>query len=320
MNESTEVVDASDHPLATQKFVCPSEPMNRVCSSLRGAIEFNMPSLVIAGERRFGKTTTVRFIAANPVLALDKFYPTVLHRCRTLDNRATEAIFHTQLLHSLRHPMATSGTSESKFKRLINKLDDIASTHKHKRLLFCIDEAHRLNFREYNWLISLHNEVEERDVKITYALTGQPELANRRDEYLHEDLTQITGRFMAQHITFSGLLSEDEVRYSATQMDETLIWPANAHCYSEFFAPAAYRAGWRYADHSKAIWDAFSVHSKSRTESVGISMQSFVGITGYLFRAKTKVAGGFKRFSKDDIKEAVEYIAYLESRIPTERD
>lgn len=312
MDDYIDQLSDEDHPLATQQFICPSHPMNRVCSSLKGAIKFNVPSLVISGERRYGKTTTVEFIAANTQLALANQYPTFFHRCRTPEPRMSESIFHSQLLQSCRHPMASTGTAEKKFERLLNKLFDLASTHRHRRIIIFFDEANRLTFREYNWLISIHNELEARGVKIVYVLTGQPELADRRSELLHEGATQITGRFMAQHISFSGLMSDEEVEYSAGQMDEALFWPDNGKCYSAFFAPKAYEMGWRYAEHATEIWDAFVTHSGARTKELGISMQSFVGVSGYLFRQKAGKKG-FRRFSANDIAEAVEFIAYLEA-------
>lgn len=311
-------LDDDDHPLARGAFTCPSKPMERVCATLKGALKFNFPSIVFSGERRLGKTWCCQFISRNPRRALGRAYPILMHRCRSPDRRLLESAFHNHLLTSFGSKLIT-GTPENRYRRLLHLIIDKAASHRHRKIVMILDEAHRLTAREYEWLITIHNDV-EKYAKIIYLLAGQPELANRRSEYQAEGAKQITGRFMAEGLEYTGLTNWKEVQYSAAQFDTELVWPRRSGIsYSEYYAGEAFRAKWRYASHAKAIWNAFE-KVRPDVATIGISMQSFVGVTGYLFRAKAAQRPDFKGFSTDDIEEAIAFIAYLEAQERAEEE
>lgn len=312
----TLVVDRGSHPLATDQFVCVSEPMRRVFKELKIALKFNLPGVAVAGPPRYGKTYCAAYILTNTVDALGEQIPVLMHLCEAPSRQRSEGSFRSQLLRSYGHSLP-AGSPLKKLERLVTLLIEKASHDPRRRILLVFDEANRLSYVEFDWLITIHNELVKDGVSPFYLFIGQTQLASRREEFGHETANQIIGRFLSITVAFSGLASTDEIQRCARQFDSELFWPKNTKIsYSEYYCPDAFRNGWRYESHAETIWVEFT-KNRPANETLGIAMQSFVAVTGFLLRKVARRAN-FTGFTAEDVSLAIASVAYLE-KLPSAR-
>jgi hypothetical protein len=134
------------------------------------------------------------------------------------------------------------------------------------RLTLLGDEMQRLSQVEYTWLIDLTNDLQEQGVRVTSVFFGQPELRSIRQVLMHTHRGDILGRFLARIYPFHGIRSALELHEIMNAYDEPehFSFPAGSGwCFTRFFLPRAYAAGWRLASCSTDCWEQFPQPSRA---------------------------------------------------------
>jgi hypothetical protein len=127
-------------------------------------------------------------------------------------------------------------------------------------ILFC-DEAQRYDENEYEWLRDVHDALDRLQIKLFTFLVGQQDLLSIKTNLQRAKQTQIGARLMVEELAFSGVRSAQEVATCLNGYDETSFPRGSGWSFTRFFLPQAVEAGYRLADDSQALWNAFeSLH------------------------------------------------------------
>src|ERR1051326_3914776 len=186
-------VAPGSHPVETTQYVIPTPPIQSLNLTVTHWINNRVPGAVIYNRPRTGKTRAIRFL--NQLLP-ETFGPhlqIINILCREY-RIASEGTFFEDLLRASGHTMWSSGKTSAKRHRLNQYLSERVQRSNQNRLVFFLDEAQKLHEPQYNWLIDLYNELDQRDVAPIILLVGQDDLLNQCNTFQQTQKTQILDR------------------------------------------------------------------------------------------------------------------------------
>lgn len=263
------------HPLTLQKYIIATPSIDEFYGRVRRCIRLRTPGAIIFSHPRFGKTYATRYISN--VLREDfgkvPVYSFLCHK----KGKHSESAFFSNLLVAVNHDTPQTGTIAAKRSRLINKIKERVDASLQNLVVFFADEAQRLSVIEYEWLRDVHDELDNRGIRMVTFLVGQHELINQKNALREAKQTQIVARFMIDEVQFRGLLSVDDM---VTCLDgyDTSVYPHKSDwSFTRFFYPQAHASGFRLSNQARFIWDAFvEAHEEARLGfRVEIPMQYF---------------------------------------------
>ena len=121
--------------------------------------------------------------------------------------------------------MHLDGTAAQRRDRLTESVVRMVRRSGQHRFVLLIDQAHRLHQIQYEWLIDLHDEINEAGVDFYVFLIGQRELSAICDELRRSGKTQIIGRFMVDRVEYFGIRTERELQECLACYDERTAFP-----------------------------------------------------------------------------------------------
>jgi len=300
-------VENGAHPIETGRYIIPTPAIDLLREALVGWIENRAPGGCVDSPPRTGKTRAIRFTRS---LLRERFgsIPIFTMLCRGL-KAASEKNFFEKMLLAVGHSLWQAGNANAKLHRLIEYLVAQVEESGQPRLIWFFDEAQKLHEPEYNILIDVYNELDQRDLAPIFILVGQHEMLNQIDVFKTTGKTQILGRFMAQQCHFQGLRNARDVSVCLQAYDEATEFPAESECsFTSYFFPEAYRlSGFRLQHHGDDLWEAF----KQLRENAGlpgpkqIPMQYFCHTVEHVMkthRTSSVSPGITPRIWKDAIK------------------
>jgi len=270
-------IPPENHPVRTRRYTIITPMMDKQIGEFVGWVRNGVPSGMIPGDPRIGKTKLRRTAA----LELPKFYPGIVIVSMIARGYVvpSERVFFGDLLRAIRHKMCTEGTAAQRRDRLTQRIVQMVRSSGQGRAVLLIDQAHKLQELHYEWLIDFHDEISEQGVELFVFLFGQKELTAISDEFRRTGKTQIIGRFMVDRLDYHGIRSLAEMKACLEAYDEHAKYPEDTDwTYTRYFFPDAYARGWRLAQHAKTFFKAFE---EVRAYSPGpgrleIPMQNFV--------------------------------------------
>lgn len=249
-------VAPGSHPIETARYVIPTPPIEEFLKTVRGWIENRVTGGAIYGNPRYGKTRAIRFLCK---LLPETFGPELQIMnmlCREY-RIASEGTFFEDLLRAAGHSMWASGKPSAKRHRLTEYLVQKVQQSNQNRLLLFLDEAQKLSEPQYNWLIDVYNELDQREVALTILLVGQHQLLHQCTAFQEAQMTQILGRFMVHQFQFRGLTNLKDIKSCLAAYDELEFPPESGWSFTSYFFPTAYQMGFRLKDSASDLWQAF---------------------------------------------------------------
>ncbi|HBB94687.1 MAG TPA: ATP-binding protein [Blastocatellia bacterium] len=249
-------VARGSHPVETTRYVIPTPPIQSLSLTVTHWIHNRVPGAVIYNRPRTGKTRAIRFL--NQLLP-EIFGPQlqiINMLCREY-RIASEGTFFEDLLRASGHTMWSSGKTSAKRHRLNQYLIEKVERSNQNRLVFFLDEAQKLHEPQYNWLIDVYNELDQRDVAPIILLVGQDELLNQCNAFQQTQKTQILGRFMVHQFHFRGLKNLTDIKSCLAAYDEVEFPSESGWSFTSYFFPNAHQLGFRLKDAASDVWQAF---------------------------------------------------------------
>ena len=274
-------------------------------------VKNSVPGGIIEGDPRTGKTKMRRGLAqvlkqqfvgilVFPMIAREYIYP-------------SERTFFGDLLKAVGHKMHLDGTAAQRRDRLTESIIRMVRRSGQNRFILLIDQAHRLKLIEYEWLVDLHDEVNEGGVDFFVFLIGQRELSGICDELRRSGKTQIIGRFMAARAEYFGIRTERELRECLVCYDERTSFPEGTNwTFTRYFFPEAFAKGWRLAGLAPLLWRLFSEirTPSSGTGGIEIPLQCFCRVVERFMTEARKQSNGDPVVSERELAEFIAGTCY----------
>lgn len=230
-------------------------------------VEYAHTGAIIYGRPRIGKTRAIEYITRNLKSHYGEYLPVLLlyetkHAC-------TERYFYSEMLALTNDPRYMKGTAQEMRQRLIQRLSTQAAGTSYGKLVLFIDEANLLTLNEYYWLMDLYNWLEKDDVQLSIFLTGQPELKERKKEFILGGQNQIVGRFMVQEYQYTGLCNQLDLLLAAKYLEDSTGFSIDEETnqtinLTETFFPRAFQDEKKLCDTIVDMWNAFQTIQAKR--------------------------------------------------------
>jgi hypothetical protein len=329
------------HPVMTRGFRISTPPIRSAFDNISHVVASTDPGCAYVGPPRFGKSNLAEYCQA----MLPKAYPDVPiflfngdHDRKRSRNGFYEAIY-AETLSPAKLPRRSTD-----FRRLLTHLWWLRARNQNShQIVFIGDEMQYLTMDEYSWLIVTSNDLQRLGVRLTSILFAQPELLHIRTSFHLANRGDILGRFMPRIYAFRGLNSAIELRDVMTAYDDALEFEypeSSGICFTEFFLPKAYKAGWRLSSCANECWNQFQLIARDelgklkeskelessakaerltlvRAERLTLGMEWVAGaIKNILSRSSDYDQPGF-RIKPDEWRRAIKRTTFAESLATT---
>jgi hypothetical protein len=246
----------SNHPVLLQQYAVHTPAIEDMARTLGDWIAQKKTGGSIYGPSRFGKTKGMQWHL--PGLLLQRFGKAVpLHMwTRTPDIQNSQAEFWKSLLKATGHRYAKDRNSWGIRREMF--AEHLMSTAKAcggNFVALLIDESQVMTLREWTWLLGLQNTLDAEHHRFSVYTVSSHQMGYQYELMSHSDHPHVAGRFMVAHAPFSGLTSEEEIKFVLEGYDFASEWPRRSGVsYLAHFAPDAYTRGERLANCASTVW------------------------------------------------------------------
>ena len=254
----------STHPFYTGELILPTSTIDVVINKILYWYTCSIPGGVLWSYPRAGKSTAIEYIKINKAKIFNIDVPIFSYIADTKDYKKSPNNFYKSLLNKFNwaEEIDTShikgGVTDNE-NRLVKLFTSRAIDTPEKKLIFIIDEAQYLGINELELLKSLTNKVRANGVKVISVLLGEPELNDKRKWLKQSRKTHLISRFFAQEERVPGLRSRKDIENLLRGYDLFDVKHKGKKCStSNYFAPKAYREGFRLQNYSKEVWELFT--------------------------------------------------------------
>ncbi|MFL1997227.1 ATP-binding protein [Lysinibacillus irui] len=236
---------ASDkHPIETGRYIISTNQINNGKAIIYNWINMRIPGAIIYGKQSVGKTKLINYIQLMMEHDLGETIPNY-HIKWTKHNSKENAFFET-LLDGLNHDIPFEGRPTEKRRRLRNYLLNIVEGTQQNKIIFFIDDAHRLNKMDYEWLMDIYNDLESYGVSLITILVGHDEIIEVLQNLKRARAMQIIGRFMTDDYRFLGFIKEQEYVDLFIEYDERTKFPGDSEItFTQHYFKKQYENGFR---------------------------------------------------------------------------
>jgi hypothetical protein len=302
------------HPLTLRKYRIPTPSIAALRALIDECLLLYVTGAAIDGRPRIGKSYAIEFLRRD-LLAR---YPNLsVYRLRCRKPQApSENAFFSALLNAANHA-APDGSSRAALRgRLIHKIRQVAEQRQDHRVVLFADEAQNLREIEYEWLREIHDELEEKELRLFVFLVGQPQLLAQKSAFQAQGKEQIVARFMIEELHFRGITSAEQCASCLRAYDRGEYPPKSGWTYTRFFLPQAYAAGLRMETEAAMVWAAFEdAHIRAALSGdLEIPMKYFTtAVEAALLTSLRQDAPAF-RFSEDFWAQMVSRSRYVQAQ------
>lgn len=265
----------SQHPVIRRAFCIATPAIRRAADLVLSAIYTGKAGLVLKAPPRFGKTHMADYVSKKIATEACPLAATILYNAQYAGTSRSSTQFYRELAFQSCLVPGTSKVRSVLSEQVRRAWWARATEHKVNRLIFFCDEGQRMNESEFRWLIDVFNYLQRQRVLVTSIFICQPDIENRRNSLISTGSNDIVFRFLPKIYSFYGATSVDELASILSVYDdpEQLQFPAESGiCYSRFFLPQAYAAGWRLKLQARRLWDAFHPYD-GKSNPIGIGME-----------------------------------------------
>lgn len=274
------------HPVVIDRVILPTRPTKMACEIALQVVTHRDNGTMFVGNFRSGKTTTQIAIENDLVHRLPSVV--VFRLIAKLHDKHTETNFYVDLIGDLRLGISTNGKNPERRRLVVNLFKSQTEAKEGNCVVLLVDEAQCWGEREFTLLRDIGNDLRKMGISLVTIIFGDLNLIAFRDAMLKSGRHDLFGRFLMTLYEFPGISSLSELKEFLSGYDDPNIaeYPANSGIsYSEFFAPADYRAGWRLADEADLAWAALTsvaTRSMRSTKNIGMAWISNA-VRNYLF-------------------------------------
>ena len=296
-------------------FVIPTKGILDTESKIKMWMTLGACGGIVYGRPRIGKTRCIYHLADTLKSDTCGNIPVIIWNLT--DHAETEKNFYSSLLMAMGFECPKSSTALIIKERVINALIAMACETPLRRVVLLIDEAWKFYEKDFAWLMDLYNNLIAVDIQLFAFMFGTRELHELKLSFKQSGKDQIIGRFMINEIQYSGIRSEDEMRFCLASMDKlkmvTKGYKKLEDSLLDFYFPNA--EGRSFYELSRDFYKAFlKVKNTSGMKADDIPMKYFIDsfifcINLFGFYGSRRVA--FPGF--DDLLECIEMSGYKES-------
>jgi len=221
---------------------------------------------MIYGRSRVGKTSSILYCANKFKAEFGNDFPVIIWTLTEHAANTKDKYFYASLLDSMNIEIGKyNRTTALELKtRIINYLAIQASATRLKSVVLFIDEAYKLDYKEYYWLMDIYNVLHMKyGIKLTIFLFGTPkEMKAIKKEFSCNNQTQILERFMLNEYQFCGIANLKEMSFCLAELDKAHIRDSlgnpGEETLAEYFFPRAYSENEAlFYNLAEDFWDAF---------------------------------------------------------------
>ncbi|MDO8926505.1 MAG: ATP-binding protein [Sideroxyarcus sp.] len=254
-------------------------PVTEACERVLEAFSTGCGSSMLVGRPRLGKTFAARWICQSIKELMGPLYWYEVSFEKP--TRPSESGFFAMLLKSVDHKYLKSRRPRDLRDRIGEFMIERASESPSGTVILMLDEAQNLTDIHWTWLAELSNTVDKAGYSLFTLSTGQKTLYVTRNSLQElasdRDNDFIIGRFFLDMNNFRGLRTEEDLRLTYREYDNTKLDTSKGISWVESALPIAYRAGWRLENLSSQFWSAYCEVWKraGRNDSIEIPMTYF---------------------------------------------
>ena len=247
------------HPLIGRAYAVYTPMIDHMVATIGNWIDEQRPGGYIFGPSRMGKSRGVKWFMRE--VLRERFGETIpLVIWSRPDTQPTEAEFWHKLLMAADfefvNPSKPLRKSESAYLFTMH-LIALAKTAKRNHVVLVIDEAQELTFKEWKWLVGLHNALDWQEIRLTLISIGSHQMGYRHELMSVSGNAHVAARFMACYAQFHGIRSLPELKYVLRGYDEASEWPPESGCsYLAYYAREHFQSGKRLAHCATELWQA----------------------------------------------------------------
>lgn len=235
-------------------------PVLEAAERVLQALSTGCSSSMLVGKPRLGKTFAARWIchAANDILGPVSWYEVPIQ----VDTSRAEGIFFSHILRCLPHEYEQCRSRDALRSRTEEFLIERASESPLLTVIVLLDEAHNLSERHWTYLAELSNAVDRAGFSLFTLSTGQTSLYVMRNTLRELSAEHngdfVLGRFYLDMIDFRGLRSENDIKLTMHEIDESPVGPEDSRLWLATSLPSAYQGGFRLEQLAGIVWEAYA--------------------------------------------------------------
>ena len=232
---------------------------------------------IIYGRARIGKTRAMMSTSASIKEKYGEDFPVIAWDIT--DHAVTEKNFYMTLLMAIGLKNISPRSTALELKaRVLNELTMAAYATQFKKIVLMIDEAGKLDEKDFFWLMDLYNNLNHEDICLTVFLFGTKELKDIKKLFKKRGQDQIVGRFMINEFQFYGMKDMKELKLCLMALDNKTIESLDDEektLLKDYYFPDS--DGKKFSSLAPAYWEAFmQVRNTNNIVAKDIPMKYFI--------------------------------------------
>jgi hypothetical protein len=264
----------AEHPLTLDRQLLQTPGIHMALKHLRKAIKFRRYGLAFWCVPRGGKTWAIDALLE----ILSREFPAIPVFCTEAlqHDDPTEKATWKDMLDSIGH--IGGKTAQEMRTALVNCVVTSAQLKSNSFVILFVDEAQNWSARQWRFIKGLVNTLRNRPYRIRMLVVsfGQSDLIKVREDMmaLPDKGKDLIARFLANVHPFPGSIASSlEIGKILAQLDDPRFaeYPKGSGlCYTQFFLPLAYAAGWRLVNEAQDVWRAFAGPRRKKNDRVSM--------------------------------------------------
>jgi hypothetical protein len=232
-----------EHPLFGKSMILPTEPINEMVGAMRRTIMLREQGCCFTATSGFGKSFGLRMAE----MQLRRMFAGVPIYRHIIDNQQVPSI-----RAFFKHFLLTVGIDDIKGEtydlriRLVSQLEDVGRKSPMRMIVLLVDEAQEMALQDFKFLKDIGNHLETVDVQLVVIMIGQdPDFENTINKLKHHHRLDLVSRFTLRRLRFRGLQTREDFSKLLGLIDEQVFPPGSNCTWPEYFAPHAWKNGFR---------------------------------------------------------------------------
>ena len=300
--------------LSSKGFIIPTKGIKELESRITTLQKIGTTGACIWGRARIGKTRAITYVSNS----LCRKYNFPVFIWTITDHPETEKSFYASLLQAM--GISVEGFNKTALilkERVLNLLAVQACESPLRKVILFIDEASKLNEKDFSWLMDLYNNLSLNDIQLVCFLCGTRELKDLKTDLKIQGKDQIVGRFMVNEIAYYGLKTKKELELCLYSLDKIMMVDESGNMSDQtlldfYFPYASEKAFFSIGDE---YWDAFNnVKSAHGVKADDVPMKYLIDSFAIMldtYGALSECAVEFPTI--DEITSSIELSGYGES-------
>lgn len=212
----------------------------------------------VVSRPRCGKTTSMVYISHSLKEHYGENFPVVMWDIT--DHAVTEKNFYSSLLTALKVQHSARATALELKNRVLSELVTRACDTMFKKVVLMIDEAWRLNEKDFTWLMDLYNILRRHNLQLITVFFSTNELLDLKKKFKAEGLDQIVERFFLNIYHFHGIRDQGELMicmHAFDQMNVVTMEECEQISLKDFYFPRA-NDKLHFHELTSTFWEAFT--------------------------------------------------------------